>query len=349
MKEILIVSWFGESDTGGVERVTHYAKMAWQNNYQVTIVDLKTIKENKKYGIWFGLHYALDALVVSAYTNALIKRKTKRRENMIIVTQGYNAPLVKADITFAHGTMRKYQMEVCKDRKWHFSQLFEKYSWNRAKHVIAVGGHVKQEAVALYHVSPDKISVLENCVDTDVFYPIPNRKRDAHYTILFCGRLEQRKGVDELLKLARLLEKQETYSLLIATPNSANTEMFVNMRRTKVMTGLKRDKMNAFYNAGGVMFFPSLYEGWELVTLESLSAGVPVLARDVGAAGDLWRYGQKGVKLMSDDMQENLAIMRELAGQYRDIRDRMLLHEDMVEKYSLSQYKNKLNEFLKDS
>ena len=61
----------------------------------------------------------------------------------------------------------------------------------------------------------------------------------------------------------------------------------------------------------------------------------------------MWHDGQRGVKLMSDDMQENLSAIRKLAGQYRDMKDRMSLHEDMVEKYSLSQYKNRLNEFLK--
>lgn len=350
MKEILIVSWNGEGE-GGVERVTHYARMAWQDRYKITIIDLEMVKSDKKYDIWLGLHYALDALVVSAYTNAYIRKKLKKmkREDLIVVTQGYNAPLVEADVAFAHGTMRMFHIKTFNDHRWHFSQFFEMRSWNKSKRLIAVGEHVKQEAIDLYHVSQDKIHIIENCVDTDIFYPLQEKEYEAHNTILFCGRLFPVKGLDKLLELARLLEEQDELSLLIAAPISMNAELFANMRHTKVMIGLKRDEMNAFYNAGSVMFFPSLYEGWELVTLECLSAGVPVLGRDVGAAGDLWHDGQRGVKLMSDDMQENLSAIRKLAGQYRDMKDRMSLHEDMVEKYSLSQYKNKLNAFLKDN
>ena len=77
LKEILIVSWNGESG-GGAERVTHYARMAWQDRYKITIIDLEMVKSDKKYDIWLGLHYALDALVVSAYTNAYIRKKLKK-------------------------------------------------------------------------------------------------------------------------------------------------------------------------------------------------------------------------------------------------------------------------------
>ena len=348
LKEIVIVSWYGENDVGGVERVTHYMKTAWQDICKINIIDLEMVKSNSKYGMWLGLHYALDAFVISIYTNKFIRKLAEKvkREDIIVITQGYNAPFVTADISLSHGNMRAFQMKVYNDKRWHFSQFFEKHAWNAAKCVIAVGEHVKQEAIDLYNVSPDKIRVMENCVDTDIFYPLSRKKDDSYYTVLFCGRLDKNKGLDKLLELANLIENQKNFFLLIATPNPVNSELFKDLSHVKVEIGLKRNEMNEFYNGGNVMFFPSLYEGMELVTLESLSSGVPVLGQNIGAIGDFWKRGQQGIKLMSDNMQENLMMMQQLSKQFQELPARISLHEDMVGNYSLAKYKDELNKLI---
>jgi len=94
------------------------------------------------------------------------------------------------------------------------------------------------------------------------------------------------------------------------------------------------------------MFFPSKYEGFGLVTIECLAAGVPVLGYDVGAVGDFYHSALKGVALISDNMDETLNIAKKLADLCTDMSVRKELYQNMYEKYSYEIYKEKLKSLL---
>jgi glycosyltransferase involved in cell wall biosynthesis len=339
--KIIIVSWYGVSDTGGVERVTQYMVEAWKKEYEVEIIDFESIKKKRIYRILLNRHYALDSILVSIYTNKRLKKLG--RKNVKVVTQGYNAPFVKADVAFAHGTMRGYKIAMeGKKTKWHFNQIFEKISMNRAKKVIAVGNHVKKELHDLYGVDENKIDVLENCVDTENFKPTNAAPFNQKYNVIFSGRLEFRKGIDRLCEIASIIENKEDMNLTIATPDNKNIEMFKNFNHTKVIVGLRKNEMNNFYNSGNIMYFPSLYEGFEMVTTECLSAGTPVIGNDLGAVGDLYADNQEGVSLLEDDDNENIIKIKTLSDKYRDMDSKNRLHNAMCEKYGLDKYCDKL-------
>lgn len=349
-EKLMLVSWKGANDTGGVERVTQYMVQAWKDQFEVEVVDFASIKRTWFYKKVLGRHYVLDAIMVSLY----IRRKILgKRDQYKIVVQGFNAPFVKADIAFAHGTMRGLKTAVeGKNPKWHFNQYFEKLSMKRAKKVVAVAEHVRKEVNELYKVENSKITVLENCVDTDTFYPLnpkdKARDSDANITILFCGRLEYGKGVDKLLKLADHIEKLNGFHLIIATPDNTNIELFEYLEKTEIRIGLSKEQTNIFYNEGDVVYFPSYYEGFGLVAIECLSSGVPIIGNDVGEISDLYSRHQEGVKLLNENEEENLLMMGKLAGEFREYSAKIRLHNAMIEKYSLKLYEEKLRRLWSD-
>lgn len=336
-----IVSWYGTNDVGGVERVTQYMIDAWQDSFDIDIINFDIIEKNSKYINWLHRHYIIDGIVVSFFVRQLQKKEPNAR----FVIQGYNAPLIRSDLVFVHGTMRGFKIaQEGSLAKWHVNQLYEKWGMKNAKHVIAVGRHVKDEAVQLYHITEKKIEVIENCVDTNMFCPVKSDKdiKKGIYRILFVGRLEIRKGLQALIELAKRIENSDEYELQIAVNSSVNVELFEGFRNTTIIQKLQKEQMNEFYNKGSVMYLPSLYEGFEMVTLECLSAGVPVIGNHVGAVGDLYDRRQDGVEILSSDMQENLKKMKELSKQYQEMEMRQKLHEDIKRKYDLSIYKKKL-------
>ena len=340
-KKLLIVSWNGVSDKGGLERVTQYMLQFWKDTFDVEIIDFKTMKNKWIYRKLLNRHYVLDALLVSFYTNRRIKKCKKAHTK--VVTQGFNAPYVKADLIFAHGTTRGYRAaEEGANPKWHLNQSFEKVGMRPARKVVAVSNHVKKECHELYHIPKEKICVLENCVDTGAFYPLEEKNPPVKYTVLFSGRLETMKGLNKLVELAKYIESIPDTQLLIATPNSVNTELFEHLEHTKFFVGLKKEKMNSFYNMGTVMFFPSLYEGFGMVTTECLSAGVPVIGRKVGAVSDLSEKGQAGVLLMKDTMEGVFQQIKDASDSYRAYEDRYNLHRSMEERYSHKDYGKRL-------
>ncbi len=338
-RKMLIVSWDGKKDTGGVERVTQYMTRVWGTQYSIEIAQLSDLERNKIYRLFLHKHYAVDAVLMSLYVNGRIRKLG--RNKVTVVTQGFNAPFVKADITFAHGTMRGMKIALEDEKaKWHFNQLFEKMAFRGAKQVVAVSGCVQDEVHRLYGVRREKIRVVNNCVDTDLFFPQQSVKNGV--TVLFCGRLEKRKGVERLYELAKRIEAEQDMRLLIATPNSDNVQKFRKFRRTVVKVGLKTDDMNAFYNSGDIMYFPSLYEGYGLVITECLSAGVPVLSGVTGIVGEFCAKGQKGVAPIGKSVEDDIVCIRRLAAQFNDFAARESLHEDMVRNCGLESYSAQL-------
>lgn len=336
-----IVSLYGISDVGGVERVTQYMIDAWQYKFDIDVIDFNKIEQSGKYKRWLHRHQMIDGIAVSFF----VKRMQKEEPSARVVIQGYNAPFIKADLAFAHGTMRglKFVLEG-KNAKWHFNQLYEKIGMKNAKHVIAVAHHVKDEVISFYNIDEKKVEVIENCVDTNIFFPMRmhESKENNVCKILFVGRLEVRKGLNSLLEFAEIIENDDLFELQIATNNNANVELFEKFKRTTIVTGLYKQQMNEFYNNGSVMYFPSLYEGYEMVTTECLSAGIPVIGNHVGAVGDLYDRGQAGIEILSSDMKENLKKIITLSEHYSEMEMRIKLHNDMKQKYDLSLYKERL-------
>ena len=342
-QKIYIVSWYGICDAGGVERVTYYMKQAWQEKYDIEIIDFNLMKKNIFYRCMLEKHYALDAILTSIYVNSIIHKY--KEENIKIVTQGYNAPYVKSDLLFSHGTMRGFKLAIeGPNAKWHFNQRFEKAAAKRAKKIVAVGNHVKREQQELYETEETRISVLENCVDTDIFFPLKKQKAQNDIKILFVGRLEFGKGLNKLLELAKVIENKNNLKLVIASNNDTNAELFKEYKNTEIKVGISRTEMNDFYNDGDIMFFPSLYEGFGLVTIEALSAGIPVMGNNVGAVSDLYKRGQRGIAIIQEDMNKNIDRIIEIVEECRDYQKRIQLHKDMVETYNLKIYMNQLRD-----
>jgi glycosyltransferase involved in cell wall biosynthesis len=109
--------------------------------------------------------------------------------------------------------------------------------------------------------------------------------------------------------------------------------------------------MNDFYNSGDVLYFPSKSEGFEMVTLESLAAGVPVVGNRVGAVLELSEREFPGVHLLKKDTIEIvLEQLRAVAGEYKGNMDkREALHEKIKEQFGLENYSRKIMREIEDS
>lgn len=345
MKEkLLIVSWYSTNNAGGVERVTQYMYEAWKEKYNIKIIDMEYIKKRFKTGrLLTGIHYTLDSLVMSHCVNKICRIYRKKNISYKCITQGYNAPFVKADLAFAHGTMRGFKIALeGKKTKWKLNQIYEKISYTNSRRIITVASHVTSEVNQLYKIPMTKIYTIENCVDTDFFTPDYNKEKSDNYNILFVGRLEYMKGLKTLIKFARQIENNTNFKLFIATPDLQNAELFKSLTHTTVKYGLNKNEMQRFYQNGDLMFFPSLYEGFEMVTTECLSCGVPVIGNKIGAIGDLYEKKLEGVYLLPEKKEIDLELLSKICKKFREPNNKLILHNNMELFYSQKVYKKRL-------
>lgn len=335
-KTIYIVSWNGCDQIGGLERVVGIWKRILEKEYKVVILDKEYLRKNpfwnklyvSEHPVWLMILFSLCAL------------KCKRKGG-IIIGNGFNAPFVRKDISVVHQVMYVIKKNLGQP-VWSGSTLFERIALRNSERVIAVTQAVKEEAIQYYNIAKKRIRVIHNCIDTTHFYPIRHSMRVK--AILFSGRLESVKGVDELYQLALYVSRNDNIRLLIATTDPKRDNKFSKLRNVEIWYGLKLEEMNSFYNQGDVLYVPSLYESFSLVTLESLAAGVPVVGNGVGIIKELVEEEFKGVyQLKSKDVNVVFRQLQTVMSQYsNDFDARMELHSKIEERFGVVEYSQKI-------
>lgn len=347
--KLLIVSWYGMNPVGGLERVTQYMYEVWKNQFDLEIIDFEKMRKSSRiFRKLSGRHYVLDSILTSIYVNRLQKQYYNKWGGVKVITQGFNAPFVKADLAIAHGTMRGLEMSMPRKRirLWKPSQRFEQFAFQHAKKVVAVSESVRSEVHHLYQVTLEKIDVLENCVDTEWFVPANQTSEHIKYKVLFAGRLEDRKGLELLEKFSGRIEREEDMELHIAVPDALNVKRFLNRKNTFVHMKLDYQQIKRFYQYGDILLFPSIYEPFGMVITEGMACGLPILGNNVGAIVTMKKRNAKGIYLLEADLKANLKKVREIGKKYRNIDLRWELHEEIKEYYDKEFYQKRLRKLL---
>ena len=327
-KTIYIASIHGLNNKGGLERVCQYLYEILSKNYTVKII--RGREKPYKHGNWL-----LQSLFISLRLFFI--------PNKIVIGNSWHSFLYPCDFSIHHGTMYGNNLHIFKGQKdLYRSRLakMEKISGFTAKKVLPVGENVKDELVDYYHIPEKKITVLNNFVNDSIYVPKErNEQRTQNIIILFSGRLNIGKGLNELKELSDYLEKTEGYELHIACHTESNTELFKNNSKTKINIGLTPDKMPDFYNSGDIMYFPTHYEGFSMSTLEALSCGLPVIGTKWAIGKELQNFPFTKIT-DSHDVNELLADIKNLYSTFSSQKNE--IHNEISKTFGREQYEKKI-------
>jgi len=173
-----------------------------------------------------------------------------------------------------------------------------------AKHFITVSEFIKNEITEFLGISPEKITVIYNGFNQDVFKKYQyeallefSKKRNIPENfILYVGTIEPRKNLKNLilayLELPEKLKKQ--YKLILTGYHGwENSEIFNYMKKDKeniIYTGYMDDIDLAFlYNLAKILIYPSIYEGFGLPPLEAMACETPVITSNVSSMPEIYK------------------------------------------------------------
>jgi len=180
--------------------------------------------------------------------------------------------------------------------------------------IIATTEKEKEELIQNYGASPGRISIIPCGVNLKLFQPMDKKIAkqqldfDEDKIILFVGRIELLKGIDQLMQAISYLKNSHRLRLVIVGDvedgqygmgRLQQLSQDLHIEDLVTFSGLiKHEELKHFYNAADVCVIPSYYESFGLVALESMACGTPVVTTNVGDLKNIIQQGETGYVVM---------------------------------------------------
>lgn len=295
--------------------------------------------------VHLGIMHKLKRVVYSVALAGVLKKLLKKAEEKIVLHfhNQYNMffflKLVPAKLrkrclvayTNHSGVWRLPWSEIEETIRNRYFQEAE--CMKRADLVFVLNVETKHNAMEHLGVAEDRIVVINNGVNTDVYCPLTAQEREAakakfglqnHRVILQVGSVYENKG--QLRSAEYLLPMlKENRDLVFAYVGGIVDDAYQQQVKTFAQeNGLAEQirylgmvspgkELNELYNTAEATILSSRYEGFSLVSVESCAAGVPVLIDKegpirLGAGSVCYTEGTfiQSVKLVLDESGEQL-------------------------------------------
>jgi D-inositol-3-phosphate glycosyltransferase len=192
--------------------------------------------------------------------------------------------------------------------------------------LVAATPAEEEQLVRLYGADQAHIRVISPGVDTDRFHPIPAAQARERIglcpdrrIILFVGRIEPLKGIDNLLQaIAQIIDRRPALRDRLCVPIIGGdpdcireADEMVRLQQMREELGIDdlvlflgakdQDTLQYYYSAAEAVVMPSDYESFGMVALEAMACGTPVIASDVGGLAFLVKQGRTGYRVPARD------------------------------------------------
>lgn len=213
-------------------------------------------------------------------------------------------------------------------RSGYLPSLFEKQQtgkaglflrwWEKIAFQMCTLGVVASEAdknylLRSYKIKPEKIKVIPNYIDTNLFGPDSQKKYDD--CVIYVGRLHEQKNLYSLVKALadtqiRLDIVSSQRSGEAAIKNQLAETANQNKVKIKFLGRIDNEKLPQVLNQYKVFVLPSLYEGTPKALLEAMSCGLACLATDVAGNREIVENNKTGILTNTDPESLRVGILK---------------------------------------
>ncbi len=248
--------------------------------------------------------------------------------------------LGKKVIFHIHGS----QFDLYYNSAGRIEQFFIRRGLRTADYVIALSETWKCKIIAIEKTS--KVVVILNAVNTDK-YAISDRAIHEPLSVLFLGRLGERKGIYDVLDAISLLDYEKYYFVLAGDGELDKVKKIISDRGldkyVSVPGWIKGDEKLDLLKNADVYILPSYNEGLPIGILEAISAGLPVIASSIGGIPEAVVDGVNGFLIEPGDSRSLAKKLQELSDDHRKLNEFSHSSKNIaLEKFSMSRAEEKL-------
>lgn len=175
--------------------------------------------------------------------------------------------------------------------------------------IITCSASMQAEVDALFGPGLPQISVIPNGIDTDGWPFAPRLHRDGPSELLFAGRLEYEKGVQDLLAALPRIRRSHPGTVLTVAGVGTQADRLAELARrhrvarsVRFVGALDRDELVAAMHRADAVVLPSRYEPFGIIALEAAATGIPLIVSRVGGLAEAVRDGETGLTFAPADV-----------------------------------------------
>ena len=190
-----------------------------------------------------------------------------------------------------------------------------------------VVSHAMRKEAERLGADPEQMSVVPMGVDMTTSF-VPDPKKREQDTVVFVGRLVEKKGVSYLLEAFSLALKERAGLRLLIAGAGPEEDILKNLtlklgitNSVEFLGAVKNSELPAIYQRGAIAVLPFVVaedgdqEGFGLVVVESLGCGCAVVASEVPAVKDIITNGETGILVPQKNPQQLASVIIKL---YKD-------------------------------
>lgn len=193
--------------------------------------------------------------------------------------------------------------------RWYSFLTMQEKVVQQLDHIITVSKTSQQDIAEAFKLPAQKITVIANGIDTDIFQPLSHIKRKPWQIITTASSDQPLKGLSVLLNaLAQVRAEFPQLSLLVIgklKPDGVTEKELHNLQLgdcVEFKSGISTEQLVAAYAESKIAVVPSLYEGFGLPAGEALACGIPLICSDGGALPEV--VGDASLLVKAGDVNE---------------------------------------------
>ena len=170
----------------------------------------------------------------------------------------------------------------------------------RMDRVITVSSSSAQKAKQAFKIANDKLRVVYNGVDTDIFKTHDDVKKEPNSLIVVTNTRDRNKGIIYLLQALTKMRGQVKLTIVDDKPPrntyAPGLVKEYGLQDIVTFTGrLSHVEVAKAYAAAEIAVTPSIYEGFGLPAAEAMACGVPVVGTTAGALPEVIEDNVTGI------------------------------------------------------
>jgi glycosyltransferase involved in cell wall biosynthesis len=163
-----------------------------------------------------------------------------------------------------------------------------------------------REILRDFGVRRERLEMVWNGLDTDLYSPDPAAAPRNHSEILCVGRAsDPNKGIRTLIAALAKLAPPVRLTLVDAGSSGNDARKWARSLgcadRLDITGRIPTDALVNCYRRAALVVVPSRYEGFGLPAVEAMACGTPVVATSAGALPEVMRVGSGGLLVPRDD------------------------------------------------